>query len=220
MNPEAGNPAPRWTVEQLPVEATLYSMSASPPAESNRRGEQRHLTLFRVGSIVVGGKRELCLVKNVSGGGALIRAYCELQPDMPIEIELKERQPIAAKVSWIKGSDAGLTFDTPVDVIDLLKSSGEGPRPRMPRIQVHCICFVREGAVVHRSTALNISQGGVSVESANPLTVGRDVTVTLPELQPQGAVVRWNSGDRYGLSFNNVLPLAGLIEWLHARERT
>ena len=63
----------------------------------------------------------------------------------------------------------------------------------------------------------NISQGGVSIETANALSVGADVTVSLPGLAPQGAVVRWNDGQRYGITFNTVLPLAGLVEWLHAR---
>jgi hypothetical protein len=43
------------------------------------------------------------------------------------------------------------------------------------------------------------------------------VTITLPGFQPQAAVVRWSEGSRYGISFNTVLPLAGLTEWLQGR---
>lgn len=205
-------------VEQLPVETTVYSMSADPPADSNRRSDDRHLTLFRVGSMVVDNRRELCLVKNISAGGALVRAYCSLKPEMKVQIELKERQPISGHVGWVRGSDTGITFDKPVDVIDLLRSTGDDPAPRMPRIEVRCICFVREGANLHRATVLNISQGGLSVETPNPLTVGGDVVVNLPGLPPQGSVIRWNDGNRYGIAFNSVLSLAGLVEWLHARQ--
>ena len=204
-------------MEQLPIETTLYSMSAEPPAEGNRRADERHLTLFRVGTIIIGDRRELCLVKNISAGGTLIRAYCPLQPDMKIHIELKERQPVSGVVTWIKGTDAGITFDERVDIIDLLKASGNDPRPRMPRIEVRCVCFVRDGAVLHRSTMQNISQGGLSVETPNGLNVNADVTVTIPGLPTQGAVVRWADGNRYGLSFNTVLPLAGLTSWLRER---
>lgn len=205
-------------MEELPIETTVYSMSADPPRESNRRTGERHLTLFRVGSIVVGDRRELCLVKNISAGGALIRAYCALEPETPVQVELKERQPLAGRVTWIRGSDAGIAFDEQVDVVELLRVTSDGPRPRMPRIEVSCVGFVREGAILHRALLHNISQGGVSVETANPLTVGGDVTVSLPGLAPQGAVVRWNDGSRYGVTFNSVLPLAGLVEWLHARQ--
>ena len=205
-------------MEELPIETTVYSMSADPPAEPNRRGDERHMTLFRVGSIIVGDRRELCLVKNISAGGALIRAYSALEAEAAVQIELKERQPVAGRVTWTKGSDAGITFDKPVDVVELLKTSSDGSRPRMPRVEICCVGFVREGAILHRSTVNNISQGGVSIETPNRLTVGADVTVSLAGLPPQDAVVRWNDGQRYGITFNNVLPLAGLVEWLKARQ--
>lgn len=194
-------------------------MSADPPPDCDRRADERHLTLFRVGSISIGDRRELCLVKNISAGGALIRAYSSLDPDQPVAIELKQDQPVAGTVSWVRGSDAGITFNSQVDVLDLLKSSGDGPRPRMPRVEVTCVAYVREGAAANRTKVLNISQGGLSVETAGPLTVGAEVTVSLPGLPPQGAVVRWTDGQRYGIAFNTVLSLAGLVEWLQDRER-
>jgi len=192
-------------------------MSHEPPPQPERRTDERHLTLFRVGSILVDGRRELCLVKNISAGGALIRAYCRLKADLEIRIELKEQQPVSGRVNWVKGTDAGITFDERVDIVDLLKSNGDGPRPRMPRVEVRCVVFVREGATTNRARLINISQGGLSVESENVLTVGSDVTITLPGFQPQAAVVRWSEGTRYGISFNTVLPLAGLTEWLQGR---
>jgi Tfp pilus assembly protein PilZ len=204
-------------LEQLPIETTVYSMSPEPPPQPERRSDERHLTLFRVGSILVEGRRELCLVKNISAGGALIRAYCRLEPDLDLQIELKEKLPISGRVNWVKGTDAGITFDKRVDIVGLLKSNGNGPRPRMPRVEVRCVVFVREGATMNRTTLLNISQGGLSVESDNSLTVGADVTVTLPQFPPQAAVVRWVEESRYGISFNTVLPLAGLTEWLNGR---
>jgi len=205
-------------VNDSPIETTVYSISADPPAESNRRSGERHLTLFRVGAIVLGERRELCLVKNISGGGALIRAYCALEPGQRLSIELKEHQPVPGHVGWVRDADAGITFDRPVDVVDLLKAAADEPRPRMPRVEVNGVCFVREGAVRHRAMVRNISQGGLSVETANPISAGAEVTVTLPGLPPQPATVRWSDGRRHGISFNTVIPLAGLVEWLHTRE--
>lgn len=205
-------------LEQLPIETTVYSMSASPPTESNRRANKRHLTLFRVGSILLGERRELCLVKNISAGGALIRVYSALKAKQALEVELKEGQPIPGRVSWVRGTDAGIEFDEPVDVLDLLRSSEDGPRPRMPRVQVGCVCWVRDGADVSRAQVQNVSQGGLSVESSIPLRTGADVTVSLPGLPPQSGVVRWSDEPRHGIAFNNVLPLAALVEWLQSRK--
>jgi hypothetical protein len=205
-------------LEQLPIETTVYSMSPAAPSDCNRRTDERHLTLFRVGSIFVHDRRELCLVKNISAGGALVRAYSTLTVGLPIDVELKEGQRVSGQVTWIKGSDAGIEFAERIDVLDLLKANSDGPRPRMPRIEINCVCFVREGAILHRSQLQNISQGGLSVECPNPLSVGADVTISLAGLSPQSAVVRWQDGDRYGVSFNTVLPLSGLVEWLQTRQ--
>lgn len=202
-------------MEELPVETTLYSMSSEPPPAQSRRSGERHLTIFRVGSILIDGKRELCLVKNISAGGALIRAYCPLEIGQPLQIDIKERQPVSGEVSWIRGSDAGIEFDSPVDVIELLSGGDEKQRPRMPRIEVKCIGFVREGAVVHRAHIHNISQGGIRAEIPNALKVGGAVTVSLNGLAPQQGIVRWSDSGRYGIAFNSVLGLPVLIDWLH-----
>ena len=65
-------------MEAQPVETTLYSLSSVPPApaaEAERRDGERHMTLYRVGSIQVEDRRELCLIKNISAGGMMIRLY-------------------------------------------------------------------------------------------------------------------------------------------------
>ena len=60
-------------MEELPIGTTAFSQSGDSPADGDQRGGERHLTLFRVGSIIIRGRRELCLVKNISAGGAFIR---------------------------------------------------------------------------------------------------------------------------------------------------
>lgn len=71
------------------VDTTAYSLSSQAPAPSNRRQDERHLTLFRVGAMTVDGRRELCLIKNISEGGMKIRPFCELTEGTALTIELK-----------------------------------------------------------------------------------------------------------------------------------
>jgi PilZ domain len=201
-------------VEEQPVETTLYSLSDAAPSPANRRDEDRHLTLYRVGSIIIGDRRELCLIKNISAGGMMIRAYCDVAPDARVSVELKTGHPIEGAVSWISDSSVGITFDAPVDVIDLLSASMDGPRPRMPRIEVDCVATVREGSNVLRVRVHDISQGGVKLECAPALPSGGDVIVTLPGLEPQPSAVRWNDGGFAGVTFNRLLALPVLVGWL------
>lgn len=103
-------------MEQLPIETTTYSLSSEPPAPDCRRGNQRHLTLFRVGSLAIGERRELCLIKNISAGGMMFHAYGTIVKGTRLSVELNCGQSIYGHVTWSRGRDIGVEFDTEIDV--------------------------------------------------------------------------------------------------------
>ena len=205
-------------MDEQPVETTLYSLDGNTPQPDARVGGERHLSLLRVGSLVIGDRRELCLIRNISAGGMMIRAYSTIEPGARVTIELKQGEPVSATAKWAKDENVGLAFDTPIDVISLISTSEEEPRPRMPRIEVNCTAFVREGATVHRTKAIDVSQGGVKVQSRKELPIGAEVTVTLTGLSPAAATVRWKEGESYGITFNRALPLPSLVGWLQEQQ--
>ncbi len=203
-------------VDALPVDTTAYSLSRKPPSPSDRREGSRHLTLFRVGAMTVNGRRELCLIKNISEGGMMIRPYCELAEGTSLIIELKSGYSVPCTVSWRRDGSVGVEFETPVDVVEILSTTKHGPHPRMPRIAVDCFATVRDGGMVYRMRVHDVSQGGVKLESTVIVEAGADLMVSLPGLDPQAAAVRWNADGYLGVTFNRLLPLADLINWLRA----
>jgi hypothetical protein len=204
-------------MQEQPVETTLYSLAASAPARPDRRSEERYLSLLRVGAITVGGTRELCLIRNISAGGMMIRAYSDIAVGSRLSIELKQGDPVDGTVQWIDNGLTGVTFDSPIDVLGLL-ASGTGPRPRLPRIEVDCTAWVRQDGDVVRTRAVNVSQGGIRVETAARLSVGADVVVTLPGLTPAPGVVKWSNGAAFGIGFNRALMLSELVSWLQDQQ--
>lgn len=200
--------------DEQPVETTLYSLAAAPPGLPERRHDERHMTLLRVGTLIVDGRRELCLIRNISAGGMLIRVYSAILPGAQVSVELKQGEPIGGTTLWAKDDLVGVSFDTPIDVVSLISAASDAPRPRMPRLEVRCTAWVRDGAVVHRARVENISQGGVRVEAPNGLPTGAQVTVTLPGLPPEQGVVRWSENDACGITFNHVLALPQLVAWV------
>jgi hypothetical protein len=208
------SPPPEFRVEEQPVETTLYSLSDRTPDPVERRDGERYLTLFRVGTVMIEDRRELCLIKNISAGGMMIRPYCKLEPGMALSVELKRGEQIPGTVSWLRGDSAGISFDESIDVVELLATSMEGPRPRMPRVEVRCIASVRQGSNVYGMRAHDVSQGGLKVESTRDLDVGAEVLVTLPGLPSKEAIVRWRDGRTYGITFRKLIALAELVEWL------
>ena len=206
-------------VDLQPVETTLYSLDAAPPKGTQRRNSERHLSMFRVGSLIVGERRELCLIRNISAGGMLIRVYCAIEAGECLSVELKQGESITGVARWVKDDCVGVTFDRPIDVVGLISSPLEGKQPRMPRIEVGCAAWVREGASVYRVTAADVSQGGVKVVTPSVLSVGADVVVTLTGLTPMAGVVRWRDGDAWGIAFHRAVGLTMLVAWLQAQQQ-
>jgi hypothetical protein len=207
-----------YNVDEMPVETTLYSLSDRAPAPDDRREGERHMTLFRVGTMLIDGRRELCLIKNISAGGAMLRLYSEsLTRGQKLTVELKCGQPFSGTVAWVHSPNLGLVFDKPIDVIAMLSQSEDGPRPRMPRIETSSFCTLRDGASIVRAKACDISQGGIKVATASSFGRNAEVVVSLPGLPPQPGVVRWAADGCVGITFNRLLPLPSLIEWLKAR---
>ena len=202
-------------LDDEPVETTLDSLDESIPEGPDRRTGERHLSLLRVGSLTIGGRRELCLIRNISAGGMLIRAYCAIAPGTRVAIELKQGEPIAGAARWTRGECIGVSFDEPIDVLALLTSSEDGPRPRMPRVEVDCTAWVRMGANLHRARALDISQGGLKISFRGLLPVKAEVVVSIAGLNPCPGVIRWNADGTCGITFNRVIPLPVLVAWLH-----
>ncbi len=202
-------------VEKGPVETTLYSLADAPPGKSERRDGDRHVTLFRVGSLTIDGRRELCLIKNISAGGMSIRAYCAIAPETRLSVELKCGEHVSGIARWVDGDVVGIAFDEPVDVVDLLAASMKGPRPRMPRVEVDCLAWVREGAETHRVQACDISQGGIKVATDRDLGIDCRSRRLLARLAAAAAVVRWRNSGSYGITFNKVIALPLLVAWLH-----
>lgn len=201
------------------VEQTVYSLSEDAPAPPDRRNGERYLRLLRVGALLVEGRRELCLVRNVSAGGMLIRPYSPIEAGTHVSIELKHGETVSGVARWIEDGLVGIAFDEPIDVVALLTASEDGPQPRMPRIELSCTAWVREDADIHRTRTVNISQGGMCVEDDSGLRVDADVIVSLAGLGPIAGLVKWQEGDRYGIGFNRVLAVTELMDFLRQQQR-
>lgn len=205
-------------MKQRTVETTRYSLSEMAPTRPERRTGERYLSLLRVGALLVDSRRELCLIRNVSTGGMMIRPYSPIPAGKSVSVELKQGAMVSGVAQWNEGDLVGISFDQPVDIIDLLSSTAGGSKPRMPRIEVDLTAYVREDATIHRTRAVNISQGGIRVRTEAEITLDARVTISLAGLTPIAGIVKWKEGDEYGLGFNHVLPIAELMRFLRERQ--
>jgi hypothetical protein len=201
------------------VEQTVYSLSEDAPTRPDRRKGERYLSLLRVGALLIDGRRELCLVRNVSAGGMLIRPYSPIAAGTAVTVELKHGETVSGFARWIEEGLVGIAFDQAIDVVALLTTSEDGPQPRMPRVELNCTAWIREDADIYRTRTLNISQGGMCVEGDERLRVDSKVTVSLAGLGPIDGRVKWKEGDRFGIGFHHVLAVNELMGFLRQQQR-
>lgn len=199
------------------VVETGFSFSNDVPQPPERRTNERHIKILRVGTIVVDGRRELCLIRNISAGGVMAHVYSPLIPGQRVSVELKTSQPVTGRVVWTRGGNVGVQFDTAMDVAELLAAPqgvDNGWRPRTPRVEIDRMATLRVGARTAWVHARDISQSGVKIEAEAPPTVGEEVVLTLDGFRPLHGVVRWSTDAHCGIAFNQLLPFSELIDWL------
>lgn len=203
-------------VEDRAVE-TGFSFSNAVPLPPERRGDERLIKILRVGTLIIDGRRELCLIRNISAGGVMAHVYSRLTPGQPVTVELKATQPVGGHVVWVRDANAGIQFDTPMDVADLLANPAvldNGWRPRTPRVEIDRMATLRAGARTYWVHARDISQSGVKVECDHPPAAETEIVVALEGLRPRAGTVRWSNDDTCGIAFNQLIPFGELIDWL------
>jgi len=204
-------------LNQVEIEDTLFSFSERAPSPPDRRHDTRHLKMLRVGTLTIGDRKELCLIRNISAGGVMAHVYSEIAVGARVEIALKTHEALPAKVVWTRDGNAGFQFDQPIDVEELLASptvQANGWTPRMPRVEVDWLATVRYGAKINWVSLRDISQGGAKFESDEPLPIGAQVTVTIDKFRSMRGVVRWWEDGAGGIAFNDLVPFHELMSWL------
>jgi hypothetical protein len=196
---------------------TGFSFSNAVPLPPERRGDERLIKILRVGTLIIDGRRELCLIRNISAGGVMAHVYSKLMPGQPVTVELKATQPVGGHVVWVRDAEAGIQFDNAMDVADLLANPAvldNGWRPRTPRVEIDRMATLRAGARTYWVHARDISQSGVKVETDNPPAADTEIMVALEGLRPLAGIIRWSSDTACGIAFNQLIPFGELIDWL------
>jgi len=205
-------------VNALPPEMTLLSLSSMVPKRPERRDDGREHSLLRIACLLFEDRRELCLIRNISAGGALVRTYSRVPAGRAVALELKQGESVSGVVRWSEGNMIGIMFNHLVDVVALLEDSSAWPRPRQPRVEIERVAWMQQGSQTFIGQALDLSQGGVKLRLKSAPSHDLDVVVTLRGLPPLKAVARWSFGDIHGLEFKEPLPLKTLVQWVRTQQ--
>jgi len=207
----------------LPATDQQLSLAAPPgfervAPEGFVERSARLVTILLVARLVTPSGDALARIRNLSSGGLMLETSVALAPGDPVRIELRNLQSIAGHIAWAKNARAGIQFDEPVNVADLLHPAparGRNARvARAPRLSTCCPVQVQHEGKPCRAMLLDLSQKGGQLRTARAMAVGDRITVTIPSMAPQRAVIRWTRDDIVGLVFLDTVPFAELDRWL------
>jgi hypothetical protein len=202
---------------------TRISLGTDVPAIDERRSDSRTLSIFRVAKLMTHAE-SLCVVRNISSGGLMAETYESLAVGQAVHLQFASEITLAGTVVWQRERMAGIRFDAPVDVFELLRPTSHFRpmrfRDRAPRVAVSGQVELRAGARYHRAKLCDISQGGAKLLVPEPLRLDEEIVLRAGTLHPLRGNVRWQDGNAIGVAFHSPVPLEELTRWTGAIRRT
>lgn len=182
-----------------------------------RREGSRHISVFRVGRIVTDRGDQLCVLRNLSSGGAMIEMNQPPIVGARVQIDLRSDRMFMATVRWTRQRESGVQFDQPIDVEAVLREERQSilrQQPRAPRFRRVGQARIVGSTGVSQGAISNISINGVAV--LTPMVFQRDepVIVSIDGLGATHAFARWSSNGETGLKLNSPLSYRALADWL------
>lgn len=188
------------------------------PDGEERRADERFVTVLKVGRAVINGHDQLCLIRNMSRQGAKVDIRHPVAIDEKVRIELRSDKVVTGTVRWSGEHVAGIQFDEPVDLNEMLK-----PRPsrsvlrrlpRSPRFVCEGMAYLEHERGVTSAVVSNISLHGLCVETTIGAQIEDHMTVRIEGLPPRAATVRWVAPNMLGLHFDLPMGYSDLARWL------
>jgi len=199
---------------------TIYSLSGEVPLVDDVAGSDD--AGFWPGALTVGSIRQVCSIRKLSAGGAVVQVDGPVVPGERLDLELMTGEQLVGTIAWQRGSEVGLRFDAPIDVFAVIAQdivSQPGERRRMPRVELVVQALLETAAGTELVTTRDISQGGAKLDVPFQLKVEERVLVTLDGLPAQPGVVRWSTEHVAGIAFVPELRWQELMVWLKERRK-
>ncbi|MEI9850415.1 MAG: PilZ domain-containing protein [Sphingomonas sp.] len=199
-------------------ELTVVSFDTAVPSPPERRCDERQTTLLRIGKLVVGGEQRLCMIRNLSSAGAMLKLYQPLALGERVQVEVTPDCPVDAQVIWYQDGLAGIAFDTRIDVVAALRGGREdGPYrrvKRIPRVRVERAARMCTDDAECAVMLCDISPNGAKIAGGPALAADTEIALFVEGLPPLTGSVRWCGGGHAGIKFDVSLRIDLLAGWL------
>ena len=197
---------------------TAVSFGATVPAPPERRAAERHTSLLRIGKLVTAEDQRLCMIRNISSAGAMLKLYQPIDIGAEVEVEVTPDCPVAATVIWTQDDLAGIAFAEAIDVVAALKGASRmGPYRRIartPRLRVRRPATMCTDDLECAVTLCDLSLNGAKFETEAQLTSDLEVALFVDGLAPLTGRVRWCRENHAGMEFDIPVQMDVLVAWM------
>lgn len=179
-------------------------------AGAELRATPRFTLLIRAAKLVSAQGEFVCVIRDVSETGVSVRLFHTLPSCKQFALHMPAGSVYELTPVWQRDTEAGFSFEQPVEVQKLISESGEYPK-RGLRLG---LCFPVTLATLsqrHESVVENMSQQGARIACDGLLAIDQTVRIEMPgingEMREVRAKVRWRRDQHYGVVFDDTFTL-------------
>jgi len=206
---------------QTPSLTTFVVGDRLPWPESSVAGEQ---ALPSDPAIVYqAGFAKPCTLRRISALGAIVRGELTNSPDECVALELETGQRPAGTIAWQDRDETGIAFKEPVNLVALITRklvSQPVERRAVPRVELRCDAWIKDGDEFAAATLRNISARGLQLEGDSLPVAGATISLFVEGLNiPAGQIV-WRKDNLAGVELQQDLSWASIIPWIRGLSRS
>lgn len=171
-----------------------------PVSLEDRRAAARIVTVCRLVKLRSERGEGLARCRNISNGGVSLETYMPVRVRDRVTVSFSPTFEIDGTFAWIDGSESGVSFDTPVDCIAVLRETAPStPGTRPPRLKTALPASLSFPGGICGSLVSDISLQGMKVTHDGTLHPGLNVMVMLGDGRGRRAMVVWTRDEHAGL---------------------
>lgn len=201
------------------LQESPYAVGPLPNMDPQKRTLIRHRTVMRVARLSSDLRRTeaLGIVRNISESGMRIDVRCCFDVGENIHVSMLDGDRVKGKIVWKDGTSAGIKILSSIPLAQLLAKPrvlADGTRARPPRIRLKHRAKIRIGENIIDAGICDISQKGAKVRLDKSVAVEGHVQISLYNLRPVSASVKWQIERLIGLEFHRILSINELSSWI------
>lgn len=187
--------------------ATAQSLpEMAEEARQDQRAEPRFTALIRSAKLVCGQGEFVCIVRNVSASGVLLKFFHQAPRDAAMALVLQNGEMLELEPVRDLGMEASFRFSQATSIERLIREDAQYPR-RLLRLNLAIPLSLRTLAGVTPAITRNMSQQGCCLDTEAPLALAQSAMIDSPYLPCIRAKVRWRRGGACGLVFEDTFSL-------------